>query len=89
MTRAKPSSAASLGELGLQLFREGTHARLHRRPGCHQGDSLPRCAVWAPNAETVAVFGDFNRRRSGAHPAWRVRSLSLPLSGQAVRHGVT
>jgi 1,4-alpha-glucan branching enzyme len=89
MTRTKPSSAASLGEGDLPLFGESTHARRRRKPGWLLGDGVARFAVWSPNAETVEVFGDFSGRQAGAHPAWGLHSLSLPLSGQGVRHGVS
>jgi 1,4-alpha-glucan branching enzyme len=69
MTRNKPSSAATLGEQDLHLFREGTHAQLYRKLGCLLGEGMARFAVWAPNAETVAVIGDFNGWQAGAHPA--------------------
>jgi len=43
------------------LFREGTHSRLYERLGCHPGPSGgAEFAVWAPNAETVSVIGDWN-----------------------------
>ncbi|MET0509688.1 MAG: 1,4-alpha-glucan branching protein GlgB [Burkholderiaceae bacterium] len=48
----------------IYLFREGTHQRLHERLGAHplerDGVSGTWFAVWAPNAERVAVIGDFN-----------------------------
>jgi 1,4-alpha-glucan branching enzyme len=46
------------------LFNEGTHARLYERLGAHPmevgGDAGTHFAVWAPNAESVSVMGDFN-----------------------------
>jgi 1,4-alpha-glucan branching enzyme len=43
------------------LFREGTHTRLYEKLGAHlaPGGGV-RFAVWAPNARSVAVVGDFN-----------------------------
>jgi 1,4-alpha-glucan branching enzyme len=42
-------------------FREGTHSRLYERLGCHLGSGGgARFAVWAPNAESVSVIGDWN-----------------------------
>lgn len=46
----------------LYLFREGTHSRLYDSLGCHlpdEGDGA-RFAVWAPNARSVSVIGDWN-----------------------------
>jgi len=44
------------------LFREGTHSRLYDLLGCHPDEKGggARFAVWAPNAETVSVVGDWN-----------------------------
>jgi 1,4-alpha-glucan branching enzyme len=64
------------------LFREGTHARLYDRLGCHldaQGGA--RFAVWAPNAESVSVVGDWNHWSGDADP------LSPDPGGTGVWHG--
>jgi len=59
-----------LGPTDDHLIAEGTHLRLHDKLGAHlidhQGASGVHFAVWAPNARTVSVVGDFNdwdRRR--------------------------
>jgi 1,4-alpha-glucan branching enzyme len=48
----------------LHLFNEGNHWRIWEKLGAHvverEGKSGTRFAVWAPNAEWVAVVGDFN-----------------------------
>jgi 1,4-alpha-glucan branching enzyme len=65
------------------LFREGTHARLYDRLGCHldaqQGGA--RFAVWAPNAESVSVVGDWNHWSGEADP------LSADPGGTGIWHG--
>ena len=57
-----PSSrvAPILGPQDIHLFREGTHGRLYDKLGCHLHDAGARFAVWAPNARSVSVVGDFN-----------------------------
>jgi 1,4-alpha-glucan branching enzyme len=64
-----------LGELDLHLFNEGRHFRLADALGANvvSVDGVPgvRFAVWAPNAERVAVIGDFN--------AWDVRRHPMRL----------
>ncbi|MDP1533748.1 MAG: 1,4-alpha-glucan branching protein GlgB, partial [Rubrivivax sp.] len=71
MTKSKKTKAAQAGVMGEQdvhLFREGTHARLYDKLGCHWRDDASRFAVWAPNARAVSVIGDFNAWQVDAHP---------------------
>ncbi|MDJ0820393.1 MAG: 1,4-alpha-glucan branching protein GlgB [Paracoccaceae bacterium] len=73
-----------LGEMDEHLFSEGTHQRLWQVLGAHvtrheetQGTHF---AVWAPNAQRVALVGDFNfwdarrhvMRRRGATGIWEI-----------------
>ncbi len=55
----------------LYLFNEGTHLDLYHKLGAHpctvDGGAGTRFAVWAPNAESVAVMGDFNGWSKDAH----------------------
>jgi len=51
-----------LSPFDLHLFNEGTHSHLFDKMGAHvstepEGTSF---AVWAPNADSVSVIGDFN-----------------------------
>lgn len=66
-----------IGEVDTYLFREGNHARLYEVLGAHMMESAGEAgvlfAVWAPNAASVSVIGDFNGWDSGAHelaPRW-------------------
>ena len=58
-----------LGEQDIHLFREGTHGRLYQKLGCQLRASDAMFSVWAPNAEGVAVIGDFNDWQIDANPA--------------------
>ena len=50
----------SADELDRYLFNEGTHRYLHRRFGAQPGEGGCDFAVWAPNAQAVAVVGSFD-----------------------------
>jgi 1,4-alpha-glucan branching enzyme len=57
--------APTLGEMDLHLIGEGTHERLYdvlgAHPRTHQGTAGVAFAVWAPNARSVRIVGDFDR----------------------------
>jgi len=50
----------ALTEYDDYLFRQGSHQRLYTRLGAHVEGNATHFAVWAPNAASVAVIGDFN-----------------------------
>ncbi|MEQ9616750.1 MAG: 1,4-alpha-glucan branching protein GlgB [Phycisphaerales bacterium] len=53
----------------IYLFHEGTHERLDKHLGAHRlASGEVFFALWAPNAERVAVVGDFNTWTTGRHP---------------------
>ncbi|MGH9406490.1 MAG: 1,4-alpha-glucan branching protein GlgB [Terriglobia bacterium] len=62
-----------LGDEDFHFFNEGTHYRLYEKFGAHPaqapgGTPGTYFAVWAPNAERVALMGDFNYWDKGDHP---------------------
>jgi 1,4-alpha-glucan branching enzyme len=54
----------TLGDIDTHLIGEGRHRRLHTKLGAHgyvmRGTEGTGFAVWAPNARSVRVVGDFN-----------------------------
>ncbi len=64
--------ASLLTDQDVYLFNEGTNYRLYEKLGARrgqaEGESGVHFAVWAPNAESVSVMGDFNRWDRGSHP---------------------
>ena len=61
-------NAATLTDQDIYLLREGTHTRLYEKLGCHFVAGGARFAMWAPNARSVSVVGDFNAWDANAHP---------------------
>jgi 1,4-alpha-glucan branching enzyme len=65
----------------LYLFNEGTHVRLYEKLGAHPctvgGVPGYRFAVWAPNADYVAVIGDFNGWDPGKDPLRPIGSSGI------------
>jgi 1,4-alpha-glucan branching enzyme len=61
-----------LGELDLHLFGEGKHERIYEKLGAHltthEGRRGVAFAVWAPNARSVSVVGNFNGWNGTTHP---------------------
>jgi 1,4-alpha-glucan branching enzyme len=74
----------TLGDLDLHLIGEGTHERLYDVLGAHprtlEGRAGVAFAVWAPNARSVRVVGDFDRwdgrlfpmRSMGSSGVWEI-----------------
>ena len=62
-------STSGLSPYDFHLLAEGTHSNLYEKLGAHlvrDGDRVgTRFAVWAPNAESVEVIGDFNQWQPG------------------------
>jgi 1,4-alpha-glucan branching enzyme len=89
------SFGPQLGELDLHLFNEGRHFELAEHLGAAvvtvDGVAGVRFSVWAPNAEAVAVVGDFNSWDSRRHPM-RLRypagvwELFVPRVGVGARY---
>ncbi len=63
---------STLSELDIYLFKQGSHAKLYEKLGAHKMVHITKqgvhFAVWAPNAQTVSVRGDFNDYDTEAHP---------------------
>lgn len=64
----KPTTGPDLSEVDLFLFNEGSHTRLYEKMGCHLTPDGATFRVWAPNAEYVAVVGEFNAWDPAANP---------------------
>lgn len=69
-------------DLDIYLFKEGTHSRLYNHMGAHlfKRDSVDGVyfALWAPNANSVSLRGDFNSYDFNSHP------LKLRMDGSGI-----
>jgi 1,4-alpha-glucan branching enzyme len=70
-----------LTDYDVYLWSEGSHFRAYEKLGAHpaerDGVAGTRFAVWAPDAESVSVVGDFNAWREGVHRMWPVASSGI------------
>lgn len=71
-SRSVDPAESPLGAVDLHLFNEGTHERLYEKLGSHPlalgGVDGTHFAVWAPDAASVSVIGDFNGWDNKRHP---------------------
>ena len=70
-----------LGELDQYYFGEGTHYDIYKKLGAHIGYKNGKegiyFAVWAPNAASVSVIGEFNGWQENACPMRRREPLGM------------
>ena len=79
-------STSLITEFDIHLFRQGAHAGLYGKLGSHPGApgaTATRFAVWAPNARSVSVIGDFNSWDRDAQPLIQREDSSGIWEGEA------
>ena len=80
VTTDKPADYR-IGELDQYLFGQGTHYEIYKKMGAHEavmnGKKGVYFAVWAPNAATVSVIGEFNGWREEANPMTRLEPSGI------------
>ena len=68
-------------ELDQYLFGQGTHYDIYKKLGAHPTTQRRKkgvyFAVWAPNARSVSVIGDFNNWDSQANPMNKVGEIGV------------
>ena len=72
-THAVRYGVSTLTDYDIFLFKQGTHYTLYDKMGAHRhaaedGTEGVAFSVWAPNARSVSVVGDFNDWNPEAHP---------------------
>ena len=88
---------AMLTEHDIYLFKEGSHANLYRKLGCHLSEDGAHFAVWAPNARAVSVIGEWNGWKPGVdvmNPRWDESGIweaQVPgvQAGQSYKYSIT
>ena len=70
-----------ISELDTYLFAKGTHYEIYEKMGAHlaeeDGKAGTYFSVWAPNARSVSVVGDFNNWDRSAHPMQPVQQSGI------------
>ncbi|MDO4649450.1 MAG: 1,4-alpha-glucan branching protein GlgB [Eubacteriales bacterium] len=68
-------------ELDQYLFGQATHYDIYRKLGAHplgkNGSDGTYFAVWAPNAQSVSVIGEFNNWENDANPMTKVGEIGV------------
>ncbi len=80
--RADPYAfGGCITDFDLYLIGEGNHFQSYEKFGARpmrlENVDGVHFAVWAPNAASVSVVGDFNRWQAGAHPLARIQSSAV------------
>ena len=70
-------SDVTRGDLAAFYFHQGSNSRAYDYLGAHPAENGFVFRVWAPNAEYIAVCGDFNGWDRGAHPMKRVTDVGV------------
>ena len=80
-TKAAAKENFRIGELDQYLFSMGTHYDIYKKMGAHEavmnGKKGVYFAVWAPNAATVSVIGEFNGWKEEANPMTRLEPSGI------------
>ena len=80
-TKAAAKEDFRIGELDQYLLSVGTHYDIYKKMGAHEavmnGKKGVYFAVWAPNAATVSVIGEFNGWREEANPMTRLEPSGI------------
>ena len=77
----KEWKAYEIGELDQYLFGQGNHYEIYKKLGAHmvddEGQKGVYFAVWAPNAKSVSVVGEFNDWDRTRNPMTRAEYIGI------------
>lgn len=81
MAKRNKTKTYEIGDLDQYLFGQGTHYEIFKKLGAHPVKDGKKqgvyFAVWAPNAKSVSVIGDFNDWDRTVHPMERNEPLGI------------
>ncbi len=81
MGKKREAFAQPLSDLDLYLFGQGTNYEIYKKMGAHRmekdGKTGVYFAVWAPNAVSVRVVGDFNGWNENAHFMTKLSDIGI------------
>ncbi len=77
----KRKKSYEIGELDGYLFGQGNHYEIYKKLGAHMVKNGKQSgvyfAVWAPNAKSVSVVGEFNDWDMNANPMQREENIGI------------
>lgn len=81
ITTEKQSKEIFVTDLDLYLFGKGRHYEIYDKLGAHVGEKNGQkgvhFALWAPNAKSVRVIGEFNNWNTECEPMDRINDMGL------------
>lgn len=81
MSKVKDALAYEISEWDQYLFGQGTHYEIYKKMGAHlvvkNGVAGVYFAMWAPNAKSVSVVGDFNNWQPEVHMMNKEQPLGI------------
>ena len=77
MSKTTLTEYYGISEYQLYLFNEGTNFQSYEFLGCHKIDEGVRFAVWAPNAKSVHLTGNFNDWNSHSLPLEKITTTGV------------
>ena len=66
-----------MNELAIYYFHQGSTIKAYQLLGAHYSKKATRFCVWAPNAVSVSVVGEFNNWDILAHPMIKITNEGL------------
>lgn len=66
-----------INDTDIYYFKKGTARRAYSFMGCHKKDDVYHFNLWAPNASSVSVIGDFNQWNTKSHVMKPIKNFGI------------